>query len=313
MENKHKKLTQRFLLSDAPSSIQLTTTSNFSNNNQENKMLESSTIITPPLTPPNISIANEQTTTSSATSLPIRRKVSRRKNPYPIRSPEKSSEGITFNISIYEEYQRNPASFYESAQRTTIEDNIPSISSRWPTSDSDSDENHIIYSSISNSNISSQRGKRAKTSQTQRTRRNRALGRVIGANGTNGDSTTIRIPPPLPPQEWRTLREKLESLELDNSVLEGDLPAISWKGPPMQITNLPHYDYLQPTEATLASTLRLTPAQYLTSKSSIISAARRYAKRVMPFRKSDAQRLLRIDVNKSSKLWEFFRDIGWFD
>ncbi|CAG8504486.1 6823_t:CDS:1 [Ambispora leptoticha] len=311
MENRHKKLTQRFLLSEAPSPIHdsLTTAEKPSNNIQ---LIESSTIITPPLTPPP-GMLNEQATTSTTTNLPIRRKVSRRKNPYPIRSPEKDSEGFTLHISIYEEYRKNPASFYESAQKTTIEDGIPSISSRWPTSDSDSDENQINYSSISNNGVHSQRGKRAKTSQTQRTRRSRALGRVIGINGTNGDSTTIRIPPPLPPQEWRILREKLESLELENSVLEGELPTISWKGPPMQINNLPHYDYLHPTEATLASTLRLTPAQYLTSKNSIISAARRYAKRMMPFRKSDAQRLLRIDVNKSSKLWEFFRDIGWFD
>ncbi len=31
----------------------------------------------------------------------------------------------------------------------------------------------------------------------------------------------------------------------------------------------------------------------------------------LPFRKGDAQKLLGIDVNKSSKLWEFFTQVEW--
>ncbi|RHZ78687.1 hypothetical protein Glove_158g62 [Diversispora epigaea] len=63
----------------------------------------------------------------------------------------------------------------------------------------------------------------------------------------------------------------------------------------------------------VASTLRLTPVQYLTAKNTLVSAAQRYVQRSLPFRKSDAQKLLRIDVNKASKLWEFFQQSNYRD
>ncbi|GET61054.1 hypothetical protein RhiirA5_154335 [Rhizophagus irregularis] len=34
-------------------------------------------------------------------------------------------------------------------------------------------------------------------------------------------------------------------------------------------------------------------------------------KKSLPFRKSDAQKLHRIDVNKASKLWEWFVQTKW--
>ncbi|CAG8660662.1 64_t:CDS:1, partial [Racocetra persica] len=51
--------------------------------------------------------------------------------------------------------------------------------------------------------------------------------------------------------------------------------------------------------------------QYLTAKHTLVSAAQRYLQKSLPFRKSDAQKLLRIDVNKASKLWEFFQQVKW--
>ncbi|CAG8747128.1 1304_t:CDS:2, partial [Acaulospora morrowiae] len=97
------------------------------------------------------------------------------------------------------------------------------------------------------------------------------------------------------------------ALNLNTEALDEMAPEITWKGQPLSIAHLPHYDALHPTEAHVVSVLRLTPVQYLTGKYTLVSAAQRYVHRALPFKKSDAQKLLRIDVNKASKLWEFFR------
>ncbi|KAG9299359.1 hypothetical protein G9A89_014007 [Geosiphon pyriformis] len=321
MEYPKTKLMQRYRLCEAPASLlQLITTSN----KEADEILENSTIMTPPLTPTTTTTSvfslnsNEEGTKQENRVGPLRHNIGgrRRKNPYPIRSPDTNSEGITLNVDIYSAYIHNPISLRAPALSANSHKTFSSASLNW-TSDSGesitSSRNADIYGNSCHNNTShvQTRNRRQRQHTTQRTRRSKALGRVIGASNNGGDSNTVRNPPPLPQQEWRVLTEKLESLGLDNSVLEGEVPKVTWKGPLMQISNLPHYDYLHSTETVLASTLRLTPAQYLTSKSSIICAARRYEKRMMPFRKSDAQRLLRIDVNKSSKLWEFFRGIGW--
>ncbi|CAG8669596.1 25022_t:CDS:2 [Gigaspora margarita] len=80
---------------------------------------------------------------------------------------------------------------------------------------------------------------------------------------------------------------------------------------PLTISHLPHFNALHRKEVEVASTLRLTPVQYLTAKHTLVSAAQRYVQKSLPFRKSDAQKLLRIDVNKASKLWEFFQQVKW--
>ncbi|KAI1311560.1 hypothetical protein EDD11_003442 [Mortierella claussenii] len=90
-------------------------------------------------------------------------------------------------------------------------------------------------------------------------------------------------------------------------------PVIHWKGQPLPITDQPGVEYLHPHEIRLASTLRLSPAQYLSCKKTIIMASREFyaVPNGKQFRKSDAQKICRIDVNKTSRLWEFFAKIGW--
>ncbi|KAG0198199.1 hypothetical protein BGX28_008337 [Mortierella sp. GBA30] len=99
------------------------------------------------------------------------------------------------------------------------------------------------------------------------------------------------------------------------SMLEGvSLPLVIWKGTPLNITNEPGYGTLHSHEAHMASTLRLTPAVYLSCKETLILASRTHARKSGKlFRKSDAQKLCPIDVNKTSKLWEAFARIGWLD
>ncbi|KAI9470743.1 MAG: hypothetical protein EXX96DRAFT_491134 [Benjaminiella poitrasii] len=86
---------------------------------------------------------------------------------------------------------------------------------------------------------------------------------------------------------------------------------ISWKGAPLKIKNMPYYDKLHPSEAGMASTLRLTPEQYLKCKWSLILAAKEASENNTLFRKSEAQKVCCIDVNKTSILWHAFGKLGW--
>ncbi|KAF9432604.1 hypothetical protein BGZ76_010576 [Entomortierella beljakovae] len=90
-------------------------------------------------------------------------------------------------------------------------------------------------------------------------------------------------------------------------------PMVIWKGQPLSVAGKPGYELLHPHEARIASTLRLSPAQYLNCKQTLILASRSYFSNPdgKQFRKSDAQKLCRIDVNKTSRLWEVFAKIGW--
>ncbi|KAF9358143.1 hypothetical protein BGX34_009049 [Mortierella sp. NVP85] len=119
----------------------------------------------------------------------------------------------------------------------------------------------------------------------------------------------------------RTVQEPEEPITLDSdigpiSILDRiPQPTVIWKGHPMSVVGKPGYELLHPHEVHIASTLRLSPAQYLSCKKILIMASREYhAKRDgKPFRKSDAQKLCRIDVNKTSRLWEVFAKIGWLE
>ncbi|KAL0088311.1 hypothetical protein J3Q64DRAFT_1725036 [Phycomyces blakesleeanus] len=87
---------------------------------------------------------------------------------------------------------------------------------------------------------------------------------------------------------------------------------VTWKGSRLTIDKLPFYDRLHPEEAIIASTLRLTPEQFLRCKRTLVLAAYQYTQKGLKFRKSDAQKLCRIDVNKTSALWCVFNRLGWF-
>ncbi|SAL96403.1 hypothetical protein [Absidia glauca] len=87
---------------------------------------------------------------------------------------------------------------------------------------------------------------------------------------------------------------------------------VTWKGSPLSIRALPYYEALHSNEHTIASTLRLTPEQYLRCKRAMILSAQVFYQHNLPFRKSDAQKVCRIDVNKTSCLWGAFNRLGWF-
>ncbi|CEI61236.1 hypothetical protein FVEN_g6040 [Fusarium venenatum] len=88
---------------------------------------------------------------------------------------------------------------------------------------------------------------------------------------------------------------------------------VEWKGQPLDLSNDPNKIHLHPDEVSLASSLRLDAATYLTSKRRIFMSRRDCYRRKKEFRKTDAQQACKIDVNKASKLWTAFEKVGWLN
>ncbi|CAG8510867.1 9845_t:CDS:2 [Scutellospora calospora] len=229
-------------------------------------------------------------------SIDKRRRI--RKNPYPTKAPSKSSPGITLKVDVFTPFKEDPQALLHSDDPPVSDPSTP-----------------LLFSDIFSS------AEETSESSTQRKRKGNSLARVMADRGLleatftpvtieGGEAKTIRIPPP-PPMQFEELMENIDQLDLDTDLLDRINPKVNWKGQPLTISHLPHFNSLHLKEAHVASTLRLTPVQYLTSKNTLVSSARRYTQKSLPFRKSDAQKLLRIDVNKASKLWEFFMQVKW--
>ncbi|CAB5123588.1 unnamed protein product [Rhizophagus irregularis] len=211
-------------------------------------------------------------------------------------TPSKSSPGITLKVDVFTPFKADPTSLLKS-------DDPPTNSNST---------NSLFFGDFSSSDSSP---------PNKRKRKGNSLARVMADRGllettfnpvstTTGEIKPLRIPPP-PPMQFDELIKSIDKLGLTTELLNKANPRINWKGQPLSILHLPHYNSLHPKEAIVASTLRLTPVQYLTAKNTLVSSARRYIQKSLPFRKSDAQKLLRIDVNKASKLWEFFMQVKW--
>lgn len=88
---------------------------------------------------------------------------------------------------------------------------------------------------------------------------------------------------------------------------------IEWKGQPMDLRTDPDAEKLHPAEVILASTLRLPCNVYLDSKRRLFSEKVTRLRSDMPFRRTDAQKACRIDVNKASRLFAAFEKVGWLN
>ncbi|EDO15792.1 hypothetical protein Kpol_1040p5 [Vanderwaltozyma polyspora DSM 70294] len=88
---------------------------------------------------------------------------------------------------------------------------------------------------------------------------------------------------------------------------------VEWKGSPMDLSRDPLKDKLHPAELVLAQILRLPCDLYLDSKRRLfLEKVYRY-KEGLPFRRTDAQKACRIDVNKASRLYAAYEKIGWLE
>ncbi|KAJ3033778.1 Transcriptional adapter ada2 [Rhizophlyctis rosea] len=93
--------------------------------------------------------------------------------------------------------------------------------------------------------------------------------------------------------------------------VDGTLSPVTWtKSVPLHIPpTSPGYDLHNPDEVAACSTLRLMPEVYLKMKDTLLTARRERG----PIKKREAQKMLRVDVNKTGKIYDWFVGLGWLD
>ncbi|KAJ2371296.1 hypothetical protein IW150_004655 [Coemansia sp. RSA 2607] len=129
------------------------------------------------------------------------------------------------------------------------------------------------------------------------------------------------LKPPKPPNPT-PIKSSATSTNCQEACTQGDFSDITcmrpsvntcnirWaKAPPMDISQYPLAHTLSPAEQECCSNLRLLPEQYIEVKITLIRAGRTYPHG--SFKKRDAQKLCRIDVNKTSKVFEWFVKLNW--
>jgi transcriptional adapter 2-alpha len=102
----------------------------------------------------------------------------------------------------------------------------------------------------------------------------------------------------LPPRKLRTL----------HSFLTPDPPAHKITLAPLNLANSPSLHLLTPAEQVLCATLRILPKPYLVIKETLV---REYARRGGKLRRREARDLVKVDVNKTSKVWDFLVQSGF--
>lgn len=75
----------------------------------------------------------------------------------------------------------------------------------------------------------------------------------------------------------------------------------------MTLSGLPNYEKLSKDEQELCSTIRVIPDAYLTYKKLLIAENQKMGY----LRLADARRLIKIDVNKTRVMYDFFFDHGF--
>lgn len=118
------------------------------------------------------------------------------------------------------------------------------------------------------------------------------------------------VPQYIPNISWQKLPDYSPSLETlpagNNKCMK-----VEWKGSPLNLSNDPLISELHPAELYLASILRLPCDLYLDSKRRLFLEKVCKFKKGLPFRRTDAQKACRIDVNKASRLFSAFEKVGW--
>lgn len=107
--------------------------------------------------------------------------------------------------------------------------------------------------------------------------------------------------PDFSPDTFKTLPNNAKALKIE------------WKGQPMDLSNDINLSKLHPAEITLASILRLPANVYLDSKRRLFFEKVQRLKLDKQFRRTDAQKACRIDVNKASRLFAAFEKVGWLN
>lgn len=85
-------------------------------------------------------------------------------------------------------------------------------------------------------------------------------------------------------------------------------PKVSNNRAPLDISKAADFELLSNEEKQLCATLRMLPKPYLAIKNQLMKEA---VKNNGILKKKDARQSLKIDVNKASKIYEFFVQMGW--
>lgn len=86
------------------------------------------------------------------------------------------------------------------------------------------------------------------------------------------------------------------------------VPPVRRPPQPLNLANSPSLHLLTPAEQTLCSQLRILPKPYLVIKETLV---REYARRGGKLRRREARDLVKIDVNKTSRIWDFLVQAGF--
>lgn len=122
-------------------------------------------------------------------------------------------------------------------------------------------------------------------------------------------ANAVGFPQYIPNMSWEKLPDyspPLSTLPDNNKCLK-----VEWKGSSMDLSEDPLKHKLHPAELVLAQILRLPCDLYLDSKRRLFLEKVHRLKKGMPFRRTDAQKACRIDVNKASRLYAAYERIGW--
>ncbi|EJF65013.1 hypothetical protein DICSQDRAFT_124344 [Dichomitus squalens LYAD-421 SS1] len=102
--------------------------------------------------------------------------------------------------------------------------------------------------------------------------------------------------------------EREATPKLSASGVSGTGPPARKMPAPLNLANSPALHLLTPEEQTLCSQLRILPKPYLVIKETLV---REYARRGGKLRRREARDLVKIDVNKTSRVWDFLVQAGF--
>lgn len=98
-----------------------------------------------------------------------------------------------------------------------------------------------------------------------------------------------------------------------DTLLPGQVLTTEWKGAPMDMNKDAHLHLLHPKEYEIAAVLRLNAELYVDSKKRLFAEKVQRMRLGLPFRRTDAQKACRIDVNKASRLFTAYENVGWLN
>ncbi|OBZ71060.1 Transcriptional adapter ADA2 [Grifola frondosa] len=102
--------------------------------------------------------------------------------------------------------------------------------------------------------------------------------------------------------------ERESTPKLSAVTVSGTGPPARKMPAPLNLANSPALHLLTPEEQTLCSQLRILPKPYLVIKETLV---REYARRGGKLRRREARDLVKIDVNKTSRVWDFLVQAGF--